>query len=61
MSKQVKQMEMEALRQTFRDVRELVLLSVSGKLLPDTYAAKTSTTGLRSTIPSFRMTELIMM
>jgi large subunit ribosomal protein L10 len=30
MSKQVKQMEMEALRQTFRGVREMVLLSVSG-------------------------------
>jgi large subunit ribosomal protein L10 len=30
MSKQVKQMEMEALRSTFQDVRDLVALSVSG-------------------------------
>lgn len=30
MSKQIKQMQMDALKQTFGDVRELVLLSVSG-------------------------------
>src|SRR5579884_3290405 len=30
MSKQIKQMEMDALKETFGDVRELVLLSVSG-------------------------------
>jgi large subunit ribosomal protein L10 len=30
MSKQIKQLEMDALKATFRDVREMVLLSVSG-------------------------------
>jgi len=30
MSKQIKQMEMDALKQTFQDVRDLVLLSASG-------------------------------
>jgi large subunit ribosomal protein L10 len=30
MSKQIKQMQMDALKETFRDVRELVLLTVSG-------------------------------
>ena len=30
MSKQIKQMEMDALRNTFRDVRDMVLLSISG-------------------------------
>ena len=30
MGKQIKQMQMESLRQTFRDVRDMVLLSATG-------------------------------
>ena len=50
MSKVIKQMEMDALKKTFGDVRDLVVLSVKGHYVKSITLAGTMTPGVPVTV-----------